>query len=65
MVVADPKEILPVLAHHMGGMHNVPEAWGGSNPTPFNEYPAHKRMLAFAERLNERQQQPQQQGIVH
>jgi hypothetical protein len=55
MVVSGAKEILPVLAHHLGGMHNVPEAWGGGNPTPFHEYPAHQRMLAFARRLNEGQ----------
>ncbi|WIA09629.1 hypothetical protein OEZ85_009018 [Tetradesmus obliquus] len=61
MVVADAKEILPVLAHHLGGMHNVPQAWGGSNTTPFHDYPAHQRMLAFAKKLNEGQQQQQQQ----
>jgi hypothetical protein len=36
----------------MGGVNNVPTAWGGKNSTPIDEFPAHKRMMEFARRLN-------------
>ncbi|WIA20652.1 hypothetical protein OEZ85_005030 [Tetradesmus obliquus] len=52
VVVGSPKSALATIAHHMGGIANVPAAWGGKNTTPIPEYPAHRRMIEFARRLN-------------
>jgi hypothetical protein len=52
VVVGSPKTALATIAHHMGGIANVPTAWGGKNSTPIAEYPAHQRMMEFARRLN-------------
>jgi hypothetical protein len=52
VVVGSPKTALATIAHHMGGIANVPTAWGGKNNTPIAEYPAHLRMMEFARRLN-------------
>lgn len=50
--MGSPKSALATIAHHMGGIDNVPVAWGGNNTTPLPEFPAHKRMMEFARRLN-------------
>ncbi|WIA40973.1 hypothetical protein OEZ86_004620 [Tetradesmus obliquus] len=52
VVVGSPKSALATIAHHMGGIANVPAAWGGKNTTPIPEYPAHRCMIEFARRLN-------------
>lgn len=52
VVVGSPKQALPELCHHMGGMERVPAAWGGTNATPLEAYPANVRMLAFGRALN-------------
>jgi hypothetical protein len=56
VVVGSPKSALATIAHHMGGINNVPTAWGGKDSTPIDEFPAHKRMMEFARRLNAGQQ---------
>jgi hypothetical protein len=52
VVVGAPKAALPELSHHLGGKHNVPVAWGGTNTTPLALYPANVRMMDFARALN-------------
>lgn len=52
VVVGPAKSALSTLAHHMGGVENVPVAWGGKNPTPLDDFPDHKQMMEFARRLN-------------
>lgn len=51
VVVGPPKSALPTLSHHLG-LDLVPAAWGGRCTMPFDAYPAHTRMMAFARRLN-------------
>jgi hypothetical protein len=65
VVVGPPKSALPTLAHLLGGLDNVPVAWGGRNATPLEEFPAHMRMLDFVRRLNAGEQPLRElQGIA-
>lgn len=52
LVVGNPKSALSTLAHHLGGIQNVPEAWGGKCSLPLEEYPSNARMMEFGMRLN-------------
>jgi len=51
-VVGSPKSALSTLTRHLGGIENVPVAWGGKCALPFEEYPANKRMMEYGRRLN-------------
>lgn len=49
--MGNPKSALSTLSHHLGGIHNVPEAWGGKCPLAFEDYPANRRMMEFGQQL--------------
>lgn len=52
VVVGKPQSALSTLSHHLGGIDNVPVAWGGNCSLPFEEYPANVRMQQYGQRLN-------------
>lgn len=52
VVVGKPQAALSTLAHHLGGIDNVPVAWGGKCNLPFEEYPSNVRMMQFGTALN-------------
>lgn len=56
MVVGNPKSALSTITHHLGGIDNVPVAWGGKCSLPFEQYPANARMMQFGQQLNAGQQ---------
>jgi hypothetical protein len=53
MVVSNPRgtPALEKLIHHMNGIDNVPEAWGGKCKLPLHEYPAHLQLIQYVRQL--------------
>lgn len=52
VVVGKPEAALSTITHHLGGLDNVPVAWGGTCELSFEDYPATRRMLEFGRQLN-------------